>query len=119
MSAGMIVSALALLVVSISAFGVYRYGWINLGDELLCGLLVFVAFFLGSLAENGSLGATKAGGGFGPDLSGIAIFIFAPCALGVGLAIGALFPPWSIQEFAAVAVASVCALKVGYMASKR
>ena len=28
----------------------------------MCGLLVLVAFFLGSLAQNGELGATKEGG---------------------------------------------------------
>ena len=106
-----------------SAAGIYSYGWINLGDELLCGLLVLVAFFLGSFAQNGSvfngaLGATKRGGGVAPVLSGRFIVIFAPCALGAGLLIGAMFPPWSVQESAAMAVASACALRVGYMVSK-
>jgi len=102
----------------ISAIGIYVYGWINLphqtvSDELLCGLLVLVAYFLGSLAHNGEFGPDRHGG-FGPDLSGLNNLIFAPTALVVGLLIGTLFPPWS----AAMAIACTCALRLGYSASK-
>ena len=105
-----------IFFVFLSALEVALYGWVKLAHELLCGSMLLVALFFGSVAQNGRFGGRKSGGFMG-GLSGLGPFIVAPFALAVGLVIGALFPPWSTAELVAMVVASTFALILGYTSS--
>ena len=82
-----------VVVLLLSAIGVNLYGWSNLADELLCGLVVLISYLIGACAH--------------PQRQGGA-------SLGAGLVIGAVLPPWSVTELAIIVVACVGALKKGY-----
>ena len=103
---------------TISMMGVATYGWINLLDELVCGLGCLIAYLVGSLLQNGEIGGSSGGGGgFGPNLSGLAAILLAPAALLAGLLVGAMFPPWSNSEKIAMGVASLWSLAGGFLVS--
>ena len=103
-----------VVVLLLSAIGVNLYGWSNLADELLCGLVVLISYLIGACAHPKREGGASLGGAFGADFSWLGILFWAPAALAAGLVIGAVLPPWSVTELAIIVVACVCALKKGY-----
>ena len=108
-------TAMALFAL-LSIGGVAKFGWEYLADEILCGLVVLAAFFMGDVAQNGSFFGQRAGSHiFGsPDKSRLLPVFFAPAALFAGLVIGALFPPWSPSEGVAVGIVSAFAFIAGF-----
>ena len=94
-----------LLFVSVVCwFGVSRYGWVNLLDELFCTSLA-----LGALVLGGSGGKKR--------FSEVGVVFAVPVAMGVGLFVGSLFPPFSASEMVAMGVATVAMLGLGAVAS--
>ena len=111
--------SITVVLLVVICFGVALHVWKNFADEILCTSLSLFAFTLGSFCNNGEFGGTKrGGGGFGPDLSGIGPFILAPVAMGVGLLVGVLFPPFSTSEMVAMGVASAAMFVLGFVASR-
>ena len=92
----------------LSAIGVARYGWVNLADEFLCGVVVLWAWMIGTFI-----------GGKDEDHDKIVFAeTFGFIAFAVGLVIGALFPPWSTAELVAIGVASTLALMIGFFSAR-
>jgi len=74
-----------VVVLLLSAIGVNLYGWSNLADELLCGLVVLISYLIGACAHPKREGGASLGGAFGADFSWLGILFWAPAALAAGL----------------------------------